>query len=128
MAMMLPSENYLELRFEDLVTSPRDNLIKSTQFLGVEYKADMIESYNRNLSKKLPPASHQYHPNLTKPIDSSFCYKWKKTLSIVDQEISLDIAGDILGEFGYPVDRNKISSFKKKFRKALYFARTHSTP
>jgi LPS sulfotransferase NodH len=102
MLKMLPKERYIEVRFEDLVSNPANEIKKITDFIGVDFEEKMVSGYTKTAQQKVGERIHQHHVHLTKPPSSSQAYKWKKTLKPVDQAIAYQIAGDTLVELGYP--------------------------
>ena len=102
MLNMLPEEQYIELKFEDLVSEPEDQLKRITQFLKVDYQAKMLTNYPIKARDKVGNRIKAHHVNLTEQPLPSQAYKWKKSLKPPNQAIAFEIAGSVLLGLGYP--------------------------
>ncbi len=120
MGLMLPSERYIEVRYEDIVQDPETTVQNICCFLEVPYEKEMLSKFNKDLSKKLPKTSMKYHKNLEKTFNNDLVYKWEQTMSFVDQTIAYAIAGDLFDELGYPTGYIKTSG-KLVFLRKLYW-------
>lgn len=102
---MLPKEQVLEIRFEDLVIEPLPTLKKIVNFLDVEYEDGMLEYYKGDLGKRMGEERiKSYHKNLIKKPDPSLTYKWKNRLCKGDQAIAFEIAGNLFMNWGIRQD------------------------
>lgn len=95
----LPQGRTMEIRFEDLLTSPYDKIKGICDFLGVQYEDEMLKFYE---------SSHKFigehHSELIfKPISDSSAAKWKKKLSPSDNRIFEFVAYDCLKKHGYEI-------------------------
>lgn len=100
MGGMLPSERFLELRYEDLLAAPEQGLRRICTFLGVEYSERML-GYHHQVDKFVPPEKRGLWPLLDQPPVAANAYKWKRTMKAVDRAIFERNAGALLREFGY---------------------------
>ncbi|WP_341936703.1 sulfotransferase family protein [Marinimicrobium sp. C2-29] len=114
---MLPPDRYLELRFEDLVREPEENLRKICSLLKIDFQNEMVSSYS-NEWDSLPDAVKRIHANLQQGPSENQCYKWKSVLDGPDQAIAYEISGDLLNQHGYDVS---VKHHKLKLLKKLYY-------
>ncbi|MCJ7519124.1 MAG: sulfotransferase [Anaerolineaceae bacterium] len=95
----IPPEQYLEVRYEDLVQHPEDTLIRVSRFLGIEYTSKMLDYW------KLPSTiEHKYktfHVNLGKPVFPTSIGKWKERLNEEQQSYILKQITPELKSLGY---------------------------
>jgi len=92
-------ENYLEIRYEDLVTNPDKSIKKVCDFLDVMYNSDMLDHTSQ--VGKLGDTDKPHHANLSKPISSESIGKWKHNLSEDDQESITKLLHKPLHRLGY---------------------------
>lgn len=84
----LAPDQYLELRFEDLVSDPESELARVCAFMGVEYDPGMLD-YANNSTYERP--------------DARVAYKWKRTMSPGDVALCSCRAADLIRSRGYEV-------------------------
>jgi hypothetical protein len=84
---VLPAGRAVELRFEDLVAAPREQLTRVCELLRVPFDARMLE-YSRDTTYAPP--------------QSSEVYKWRRTLSARQVELFEAAARPWLEHYGYP--------------------------
>ena len=98
----LSSDQWLDLRYEDLVRDPVQVLRGVCRFLGEEFSDSMLEFHktelarNRGATKDHKPLGHQ--------ASDRYIGIYKRQLSIRDQEIFAAVAGKELEEAGYKSD------------------------
>ena len=86
------------VRYEDLVTQPREELQRVSEFLGMRYDDEMLAVEKTDTSK----LQHQdWFSNLWKGINTSAMDKWRTKMSERDQRVFLAAAGDELRLHGY---------------------------
>jgi hypothetical protein len=101
MLRMLPDNRWIEIRFEDLVARPEEELSRLCEFMEIEFEKQMVEGYSSSAREKLGDKVDEYHSHtLTRP-QTSQAYKWKQTMSPVDQSICFEVAGNVLSDLGY---------------------------
>ncbi len=96
----LKSNQFIELRYEELVTRPEIEVKKICSFLGVTYSEDMLHSY-KNFEKLGDVAVHHHHKNIAKPINTKSIGKWKKILSEEEQKSAERIMAKYLRNYDY---------------------------
>ncbi len=116
MGRMLPSEQYMELRYEDLVTQTEVELKRICEFIGVEFEPTMLEYY-KDAKKYIPQNLLKTHYNADKPPNPDRVYSWKKKMPQVELDIFNQIAKDMLNEFNYEIPPIKSSSMAIKLKK-----------
>jgi hypothetical protein len=118
---MLDCAQSIELKYEDLVTSPEENLQHLCSFLQLEYNEKMLNSYSAKAleNNQIKARISGVHKNILDRPNVSQTYKWKKSLSPVDQAIAWEYASDELKYFGY--DHGVKRHYMKVIRKAYFF-------
>jgi len=94
----LGSDRYFEVRYEDLVQSPRPVIEKICVFLGERFHPAMLD--HTTLARKLIKPNGGY-PNVRKPISSSSVQRWKREMTLFEQKMANRIAGSKLRALGY---------------------------
>jgi hypothetical protein len=92
--------NFLEVRYEDLVRQPEKTLRLICEFIDETYDPAML-SYSKNAEEVVPTESLKWHRNSVKPPDPSQLEKWKTGLAKAERIIFEQLAGDTLDVFGY---------------------------
>lgn len=93
-------EDYLLVRFEDLVAEPEATLRGVCDFLGEPYSGRML-TYHEDASDHLPEESRPWHTSVLAPPDPSKIFTWKREMLEVDRVLFERVAGDALEMFGY---------------------------
>jgi hypothetical protein len=114
-------DKYLELRFEDLITTPKDTLTRVLDFLNLPFENSVLRKEGGAVDHLLPERSQSFHTNLSKPPDTSFVYKWQKELEDTDQVICNIHAGDLLNDLNYPPGCQKTSKTKLRTRQLYHY-------
>lgn len=98
----LGPERYHQLRYEDLLARPAEELAKICGFLGEPFAPEMLEYYSQ---EGLVP-EHQrlgVHRLVSTPPDRSRAFRWRHDLSVAEQQTFASIAGPTLIKYGYRV-------------------------
>lgn len=93
-------DNFLEIRYEDLVRQPEKMLRKICDFIDESYDSAML-NYSEKAEGVVPADSLKWHRNSIKPPDPSRLDKWKTGLARAERIIFEQLAGDTLDLFGY---------------------------
>lgn len=101
---MVLKDDFLEIRYEDLVRAPAPNLQKICAFLDEPYEPTMLE-YSEGAKDVVPTESLKWHRNSVRPPDPTQLDKWKTQLSKAERTIFEQLAGDALDLFGYERER-----------------------
>jgi len=113
------SDQFMELRYEDLVRDPAENLRLICEFLDEDFAPEMLD-YHKTAESSVPSKSLKWHRNSVKAPDVSKLGVWKQQLSQSDRIIYEQIAGDALEMFGY--ERERLPSNFSSRLKNLYYA------
>ena len=92
-------ENYIEIRYEELVTKPEEVIKDTCDFLDIAYDSKMLDHTKQ--VEKLGDTDKAHHSNLSKPISSDSVGKWKNNLSESDQESITKLLHKHLQRLGY---------------------------
>ena len=92
-------ENYIEIRYEELVTKPEEVIKDTCDFLDIDYDSKMLDHTKQ--VKKLGDTDKEHHSNLSKPISSDSVGKWRNNLSESDQESITKLLHKHLERLGY---------------------------
>ncbi len=76
----IPAEQFLQVRYEDLVREPEPNLSCICSFLGIKYSPAMNEFYKAS-DKLGDVGTHNHHDNISKPLTTSSIGKYTSILS-----------------------------------------------
>ena len=87
-------QDYIEVRYEDLISEPETVMKKITTFLGEEYDAALV-----NYKKTSGPADKD--PLLTKPVDKANKNKWAASMSADRVRVFESVAASTLVGCGY---------------------------
>jgi hypothetical protein len=92
----------LTVRYEDVATSPTTEVPRICEFLGVEYRDDMLALEKVDRSKIVPDQA-SWFPTIFEGITTGAVGRWQSEMSVRDQRIFAALAGDELRALGYPV-------------------------
>jgi hypothetical protein len=112
-------ERFLEVRYEELVERPEATLRSICGFLGEEFSETMLDHGGDGTKEKVPEGSQQWHTHSTQPPDRTKLYGWKQKLSVADQTIFEQEAGDALDLFGYE-RTNRPGSWRSSIKRVYY--------
>jgi sulfotransferase family protein len=98
----LRADQWLDLRYEDLVRDPAGVLRTVCRFLGEDYAPQMLEFHRTELAKNR--GATKDHKPLGHEASDRYIGIYKRQLSIRDQEIFAAVAGRELEEAGYQLD------------------------
>jgi hypothetical protein len=93
-------DDFLEIRYEDLVLKPEETLRKICKFIDELYDPAMLH-YSDNAKDVVPAESLKWHRNSIRPPDPSQLFKWRAQLSKAERIIFEQLAGEALDLFGY---------------------------
>jgi LPS sulfotransferase NodH len=127
----------LTIKYEDLVSDPKQVLSTICSFLNIELHESMLNHnnvINDNIKEKLIQNYTQknnslklklfeiFHKNLSRPINTGSLEKWKEELT-KDQIIGIEnMSKNDMKEYNYPLmyDNHKINFYKKILEKLNY--------
>ncbi|MEZ5084185.1 MAG: sulfotransferase [Bacteroidales bacterium] len=105
-----PNQFY-SLKYEDLVSDPEMKMTEVCNFLGIEYKKEILDFHTiENVSEFLPvEAMNKFHSSLLNPISVKKVNSWKTNLSNKEIKIADFVVGEYAERSGY--SRNEKSPF-----------------
>jgi hypothetical protein len=113
-------DSFHTIRYEDFVGDPYHHLEKMCQFVGIEFKPEVLEFHKREEEAKelFPPGVREkFFKNLFKPIDASRTYLWKSQMNDEDVRKVDAMVGKWAEMLGY--ERKFIDFDMKTFLKVL---------
>jgi hypothetical protein len=107
----LGESGYLQLRYEDLLANPEQELRRVCEFLGEAFDPDMLVYYK---TPKTCPYERRNAHNLAQPVMSTNIEKWRTDMTHRELRVFEALAGDTLARYGYPraLDRPRIPSWE----------------
>ncbi|WP_193369764.1 sulfotransferase family protein [Pelagibius marinus] len=93
-------DDFLEVRYEDLVRRPEEVLREICTFIDEDYDPSML-NYWADAESVVPRESLKWHRNSVQPPDPGKLQKWKKQLSKSERIVFEQLAGETLDLFGY---------------------------
>lgn len=90
-------DQYLFLRYEDLITSTASTVQRIACFLGVPFQDKMLDESCRGLKQR----TLHHHSNLSKPIQSDKVQEWKANMDTSTRRLCETQAMEALQRFGY---------------------------
>ena len=100
----LPNESYLEIQYESLLDDPPKHLKQICEFINEEYSDDLLKPTRLDASLPLAAPRKKYvKESLKSPerIASNNSDKWMKEMSVVEQQRSEYLAGELLNQLNY---------------------------
>lgn len=97
---VLGPQRFHAFRYEDLILTPEETLGRLCAFLGVDFSSQML-AYEAMIDEKVPPDRLWLWPSLRQPPDHDKVARWKQEMTKAQRIIFEDVAGDLLGRFGY---------------------------
>jgi hypothetical protein len=98
---IVPADQRVEIRYEDLVTAPRETLRTLCSFLRLPYEEEMLRFHVDAERFMTPAAASSFNETATRPISEAHAHKWQSLLT--DDEIASveAVCADEMAEFGY---------------------------
>jgi len=97
----LRTDQWLDVRYEDLATDAPTVLKQVCAFLGEEYSTDLLDFHQTDIAQRR--GQTRDHAPLGQPVSTQWIGRYKRELSIEQQEIFASIAGGELTEAGYNI-------------------------
>jgi hypothetical protein len=98
----LSTDQWFDLRYEELVRDPEPVLRRLTDYLGESYDPRMLEFHTGAIAQRR--GATRDHAPLGKPISDQYIGIYRNLLSTRDQGIFAAVAGDELRAAGYDLD------------------------
>lgn len=90
-------DQYIELRYEDLVAEPGEQLQRLCAFLRIDFDEAML-AHERGAALIKQP----HHRRLFGPLDPALTQRWRERLTPEELALVEQRVGDLLDGFGYP--------------------------
>lgn len=94
--------NYLEIRYEDLVTDPEKTLKPVFTFIGEPWDPDVLNYYEKK--RNLAGESSAYQ--VSKPLYKKAIGRWVNDLRPSEKNLVKEVIGELLIEIGYAENLN----------------------
>jgi hypothetical protein len=94
-----PNANAIEVLYEELVRNPEKELKRITDYIGIDYKSEMMDFHKKDLT--IHTAGHMSGKAIAKPFGSTQIGRWKKDLSSQQEKEFMDVAGEAMALYGY---------------------------
>ncbi|GAB1445682.1 hypothetical protein MASR2M41_13970 [Flammeovirgaceae bacterium] len=95
-------ENYMELKYEDLVSNPEMQIRKVCDFIGEVYEASMMD---RSMDRPDVLPDREWHKETQKQINDKNVGKWKVSLSTYEVMVIQNYARGLLRKFEYDLEK-----------------------
>lgn len=93
-----PKSDFVEIKYEDLLFAPKDNLEKICATLGVPYFDSMLNFHEKDTNYQTDTTNLQ---NLQKPLMPSNRDKWREVLSVAELQEFESVASNKLRSYAY---------------------------
>ncbi len=91
---------YIEVRYEDLVTAPEATLRRLFAFLSEDWEAAVLDYHEH--AREL--ADESSADAVTRPLSRSAIGRWQRDLAVLDRPPVKEEIGGLLVELGYATD------------------------
>jgi len=110
------------LRYEDLIASPKEELIRVCEFLGEDFEESMLDT--SSTGKMLNSRNVPWKDKASQPVDATRISLWKKEFSPEQNQLAEAMLGDRLEVYGYPREAqlNELGEFYPNHELALKYA------
>jgi hypothetical protein len=115
----LPEDQFYELRYEDLVADPEQELIKVCRFLEETYTPDMLR-YQQLAAAAVPSYKIDWHYATHRPINSHRIGRWRRDLNSWEIALMQRFAGNYLRYWGYEAEAGARLPLSKNLGFRLY--------
>lgn len=105
-AQQIYADRYYSLRFEDLLQNPWKKMSEIWSFLGADMSlAGLQEALDNELSQN-PDADWQQQKaeEIAQPLQKGKSGSWREMFTNSDRQLFLEIAGETLAKWGYPLE------------------------
>lgn len=120
---LLPENQYLMLRYSDLIANTEGELQKICTFLGMNFEEAMLEYYNRE-EEGFAAREKSWKNGTLKPLQENRNEEWKSALTAWQITLVEHIAGDYLTRMGYEKSGCGLPFQKKLFYQCVDFSRS----
>lgn len=106
LAIQLYGDHYYSLRFEDLLKNPLEKMSEIWSFLGADMSLPGLQEAVIQEIQQNPDADWQQQKaeEIAQPIQKGKSGGWREMFTSADRKLFLEIAGDTLTKWGYPLE------------------------
>ena len=110
------------LRYEDLISSPVEELQKLCQFIGEDFEETMLDT--SFTGKQVNTQNVPWKEMASRPIDASRLSIWRNELTSQENQFAEAFLGDHLEKYGYPREEsfNQLGEISPTFLLAVKYA------
>jgi hypothetical protein len=102
----LGPDRYTEIRYEDILESPEEEIGRLSSFLGFDFDPAMLCDDGRALSR-VPGSRHHQHTRLSLPPTKGL-RDWRKDMTDAQMAECEAVAGDVLDGCGYELSHREV--------------------
>ena len=119
---------WFQIRYEDLVEDPMNELKKICAFLDEPFQEGMLNYWKQNRENNLEPSRHlDWKMKTLEKVTTNQTDQWKTTLSEDDQVMIAQHSRIVMRKYGYPIPEIQVSLPEEfswtLFQKRLFFIR-----
>lgn len=103
----IPDSSYLHVKYEDLVSDTEQFMKKIANFIGVDFKEELIE--HQQIQREGVRA--EIHKTLNEEINTSKIDKWKKEMTKKEVKMANAIVGKLPLKFDYEKEASRLGLF-----------------
>lgn len=100
----MPSDQWIRVRYEDLLTAPEDTIQALCHFLSEPFVPTMLSYYEDAEQYMSEEAAHEFNQGALRPIDPSKADSWRNTLSRTDATVVETICRSEMNALNYVPD------------------------
>ncbi len=101
---LLGANQCIEVRFEDLVLQPEEELKRLCSWAGLTYDARMLDYCQTEMAQEFARDGSASRRRIGKPPDKTRIQLWKNRMDLSDQKKILRQAGGLLAYLGYEIE------------------------
>lgn len=105
-------ERFIELKYEDLLANPEQELSKILNALGLNFESEMLDFYKKG-NDLVSEDEKKWKGNVSKPLDKTNSGKWRQSLSESDAAALQHGLEDFFEEMNYEKVSAKVSLIQK---------------
>lgn len=113
----LPSDKYIEVFYEDLVTEPESSMRRMCKFLDEPFDPLMLEQHY--LAQKRVKAG-AFHDRVRQPTTPNRLARWKNDMQVSDRRLFQHVAGPMLKELGYCLSKDHTLQLTEQLSLCFY--------
>ncbi len=103
-AINIYEDQFMEIRYEDLINEPELHLREICKFLGETYEPAMV-NFHLNAEQNIPGYKQPWHYKTSKPLSAKFIGQWQEELSKNEVHSLEWCAGKELTKWNYPTEK-----------------------